>query len=349
MQGHTTWKNISVRVLMCAVMVCIFSACSQQGGDSRYARAPSMSEKAAEVAAVQEESREVPPQQLQSSVGLSNDGNRQFVINVNVRAQVADVYAAVLAIEEATQAEGGFITSNTIDTESIGSRLTTPSGQQQRRVTEVYRRIASLKVRVPATHTQNFLRNIAKHLEFLDQRQIEAQDVQLALLRERLNISRSRQLLQNLDDAAKNPQAQASQALNAIQIKDRAQYDQDAALLAQKELQDQVEFSTINLTLYQNQIVRTSTESDTDAILQNAQPGFAQQLRNAWIAGAEMAMSMLIALAHVWPMLLIAFAAVLGWISYRRKKRASCTNNETPRSQKTHEKEAVQQEDKSQP
>ena len=196
-----------------------------------------------------------------------------------------------------------------------------------------------MTVRVPANQTQAFLHNITQHLEFLEHRQIHAQDVQLALLRERLNISRNRLLQQNLDDIAARPGTQASQALSAIQAKDRAQYAQDEALLAQKEWQDQVAFSTINLELYQNQIVRTSIEPDMEAILESARPGFAQQLREALVDGFGMFQSILLALAHLWPLLVTAAAAVGGWMVYRknrpRKADANAQHTESASTEKS--------------
>ena len=159
------------------------------------------------------------------------------------------------------------------------------------------------------------------------------------MLRARLNISRNRSLQQKLDATAARQGTQASQALSAIQAKDRAQYAQDEALLAQKEWQDQVAFSTINLELYQNQIVRTSIEPDMEAILESARPGFAQQLREALVDGFGMFQSILLALAHLWPLLVTAAASVGGWMVYRknrpRKADANAQHTESASTEKS--------------
>ena len=333
----STWR---MRAVLCLAIGGIVSACGQQGAGNppAAAYAPQQAEAPVAAAVATEEAKDtaqpaVRPGQMQSSVGLSNDANRQFAITANVQAQVADVYAAVLAIEEAVQEQGGFVISNSIEFHPWGQRSVASVGQQQLKVMEFYKPTANLTVRVPTAQTQTFLRSIAKHLEFLHHRQIEAQDVQLALLRERLNILRNQQLQRNLDDAAARPGTKASQALGAIQAKDQAQHAQDEALLAQKELQDQVEFSTIELVLHQNPIVRTSTEPDTAAILQEARPGMARQLREALAAGWEMLMAILIALTHIWPLLLAAAAAATGWAVYKKKRAARAT---TPVQQAAH-------------
>ena len=340
----TTVSTLCMRAALCVAISGIVSACGQQGANNSPAAPHALQRAEAPVAAAvaTEEAKDtaqqaVQPGQMQSSVGLSNDANRQFVITANLQAQVADVYAAVLAIEEAVQAQGGFVISNSIEFQPWGQRTTVSTGQQQVKITEFYKPTANLTVRVPTAQTQTFLRNIAKHLEFLHHRQIDAQDVQLALLRERLNILRNRQLQSNIDDAAARPGTKASQALDAIQAKDKAQYAQDEALLAQKELQDQVAFSTIELVLQQNPVVRTSTEPDTAAILQEAR-GFAQQLREALAAGWEMLMSLLIALTHIWPLLLAAVAAGMGWRVYRKKRAARAAAPARQASQASAEK-----------
>ena len=359
MRSNHALQTFFMRLTLCAAIGGVLSACGQQSAESQsaapQARAKATisteAESATESAVAQDAAAGTPQaaraagtetvqaDQLRSSVGTSSDAERQFVIHADLRAKVADVYRAVLAIEEAVQAQGGFVTSNSIETERSGPQSTVKTGQQQRTVTEAYDRRGHMTVRVPANQTQAFLHNITQHLEFLEHRQIHAQDVQLALLRERLNISRNRLLQQNLDDIAARPGTQASQALSAIQAKDRAQYAQDEALLAQKEWQDQVAFSTINLELYQNQIVRTSIEPDMEAILESARPGFALHLREALVEGFEMFQSILLALAHLWPLLVTAAAAVGGWMVYRknrpRKADANAQHTESASTEKS--------------
>lgn len=334
------WRTYGLRLALCAAVATTLFACGQQGASSsnehavsRDASALSSAEPAvapaAEPAAPAAQTKASPeqvqaglsPGQLYSSAGVAHDGSRQFVIHVNLRAQVADVYQAALAIEEAAQALGGFVADNTIQTTQHPGRhvAVVHMDAQQRRVSKVYERTAHLKVRVPSAQTQSFLRDIAKHLEFLEHRQIHAQDVHLALLRERLNSSRSKQLQHDLDDVASSDKEKASAKLRAVQAKDQAQAAQDAALLAQKELEDQLAFSTIDLDLYQSQIVHTSTEPDVDAMVKTAQPGLVQQLREGLASGLEMGMSIIVVLAYAWPLLLVMAGVLAGWFVFRKK------------------------------
>ena len=59
----------------------------------------------------------------------------------------------------------------------------------------------------------------------------------------------------------------------------------------------------------------------------------ARQLREALAAGWEMLMAILIALTHIWPLLLAAAAAATGWAVYKKKRAARAT---TPVQQAAH-------------
>lgn len=336
-QNNRDWAISGFRLVICAAVAATLFACGQQGASSsneqamsRDASALSSTEPAIAPAAEPAAQIQASPAQAQavvqsshlySSAGVTHDGSRQFIIHVNLRAQVADVYQAALAIEEAAQAQGGFVVDNTIHTTQQPGRViaVVHMDAQQRRVSKVYERTAHLKVRVPSAQTQGFLNGIAKHLEFLEHRQIHAQDVHLALLRERLNSSRSKQLQKDLDDVAASDQEKASAKLRAVQAKGQAQAAQDAALLAQKELEDQLAFSTIDLELYQSPIVHASTEPDVDAIVKTAQPGLMQQLREGLASGWAMGMSIIVVLAYAWPLLLVMAAVLAGWLVFRKK------------------------------
>lgn len=329
------WGIRGIRLAVGAALAATLFACSQQGASSSNEHAVSRDASALSapepVAAQAQESQAqvqagVQPEHLYASA--THDGSRQFIIHVNLRAQVADVYQAVLAIEEAVQAQGGFVADNTILTRQQPGRsiAVAQMDAQQRRISKVYERTAHLKVRVPSAQTQRFLHDLAKHLTFLEHRQIHVQDAQLALLRERLNNSRGQQLQKDLDDVAASDKEKPSAKLQAVQAKDQAQAAQDAAVLAQKELEDQVAFSTIDLELRQSPIVHTSTEPDVDAMVKTAQPSLAQQLREGLAAGLDMCMSIIVVLAHAWPLLLVMAAVLAGRLVFRKKSAQRAAN-----------------------
>ena len=322
---------------VCVAVVAALLACGQQGAGGPAEQAVSRNEPARALPApaaapteqtetrAQTHSAQVRPEHMHSTASAVQGGNRQRIIHVSLRAQVDDVYQAVLAIEKEVQAQGGFVVSNAIHTTQQPGRqvAVVHVDAQQRRVTRVYQRTAHLKVRVPSAQTQRFLDDIAKHLAFLEHRQIESRDVQLELLRERLNYRRSQQLQHDLDDVAASDQKKPSVKLDAVQAQDRAQAAQDAAQLAQQELEDQVAFSTIELDLVQSQIVHTSAEPDVDTMVKTAQPGLMQQLRQGLAGGFEMFMSIIVVLAYAWPLLLVMAGVLAGWLVFRKKTAPS--------------------------
>ena len=307
---------------VCVAVVAALLACGQQGAGGPAEQAVSRNESARALPApaaapteqtetrAQAHSAQVRPEHMHSTASAVQGGNRQRIIHVSLRAQVDDVYQAVLAIEKEVQAQGGFVVSNAIHTTQQPGRqvAVVHVDAQQRRVTRVYQRTAHLKVRVPSAQTQRFLDDIAKHLAFLEHRQIESRDVQLELLRERLNYRRSQQLQHDLDDVAASEQKKPSVKLDAVQA---------------QELEDQVAFSTIELDLVQSQIVHTSAEPDVDTMVKTAQPSLMQQLRQGLAGGFEMFMSIIVVLAYAWPLLLVMAGVLAGWLVFRKKPAPS--------------------------
>jgi hypothetical protein len=292
--------------------------------------APAMMESAADAAAppAPQKSLEAPmPQgpgvaasQLASDILAQTDPQRRFIRTAMADFQVRDVYRTALAIEDEVAKQGGFVVDNDIQAQvqRVQSR---PIGNGKRLELSEYRLQGALTVRVPSERTQVFLRAIAAQMEFLDRRNFNARDAQFDLLRQQLARQRAQDEQQELGDAVRAGGKLGDKA-DAIQARGAARTSRDEALIAQKEFEDRVAFSTITLSLRQDVQVRTAERVDVDAVFRDNGPGFFSRLGDALAVGWRGGQQVVVALAALWPLWLVVLAMAVGWRRWRRKPAA---------------------------
>ncbi|NHZ79861.1 DUF4349 domain-containing protein [Massilia sp. CCM 8695] len=263
-----------------------------------------------------------PAQQMAAGTSPLTDGERKFIRTAGAHFRVKDVYVAALGIEDTVASHGGFVVKNDIRTESMSTQRH-PAGEGKLIELNEYTVHGHLIVRVPSTKTQEFLRAIAGHVVFLDERTYAAHDAQFDLLRQQLQAMREQETQRELGDAVRDG-GKLEQKTDAITVRNDVKAARDAALLAKKEFEDQVAFSTIDLTLIQPSRVLESERVDVNSVYRQFRPGFASQLREQLRGGWESTLGFLLALAGLWPLLLIAAAGSLVLRRFlRRQKKAA--------------------------
>jgi hypothetical protein len=323
------------RAVFLSIALMLVASCSRHemapaGADAVAESAPAMAESAADAAAPAErqQSLDAPvPQgpgvtasQLASDVLVQTDPQRRFIRTAAAEFQVKDVYRTALAIEDEVAKQGGFVVDNDIQAQ-VQRMQSRPIGNGKRLELAEYRLQGELTVRVPSERTQVFLRAIAAQMEFLDRRNFTARDAQFELLRQQLARQRAQDQQQELGDAVQAGGKLGDKA-DAIQARGEARSSRDEAVIAQKEFEDRVAFSTITLSLRQDVQVRSSERVDVDAVFRDNGPGFFSQLGDALAVGWRGGQQIVVALATLWPLWLVVLALVVGWRRWRRKPAA---------------------------
>lgn len=295
------------------------------------AAAPMMAEAASDdfaAAAAPQTSMEAPamqgpgvdPSQMASDVASQVDPQRRFIRTAQAQFQVMDVYRTALAVEDEVAAQGGFVVGNEI-TSQVQRVLSRPLGQGKRLELTEYTLQGELTVRVPSERTQAFLRAVAAQMAFLDRRSFSARDAQFDLLRQQLARQRAQDEQRELGEAVQAG-GKLGDRTDAIQSRGAARASRDEALIAQKEFEDRVAFSTITLSLHQDAQVRRAERVDVDAVFRDNGPGFFNRLRDALAIGWRGGLEVVVALAALWPLWLCVLALWLGWRRWRRKPAA---------------------------
>ena len=263
-----------------------------------------------------------PTQQMGSSAATYTDNERKFIRTAQARFSVKDVYIAALGIEDTVAGHGGFVVKNDINAQSVSVQRH-PVGDGKLMELNEYAVQGHLIVRVPSARTQEFLRAIVGHIVFLDQRNFAARDAQFDLLRRQLDALRNQETQTDLGQAVKDGGKLAHKA-DAIAARNNVKAERDAALIEKKEFEDQVAFSTIELHLYQPSKVLQSERVDVNSVFRQSRPGFFSRLGENLRGGWEGLLEFAIALAGVWPALVIvgAVGALLWRVKVRRLARS---------------------------
>ena len=310
------------------IVLLLAASCSRHeraaDADATAESAPAMGESAAVAAAVAPQNREAPmlqgpgvdPSQVASDVATQVDPRRRFIRTAQAQFQVKDVYRTALAIEDEVASQGGFVVDNKISSQ-VQRVLSRPLAPGKRLELTEYSLQGQLTVRVPSERTQAFLRAVAAHMEFLDRRSFSARDAQFDLLRQQLASQRAQDEQRELGDAVQAGGKLADRT-DAIQSRGAARATRDEALIAQKEFEDRVAFSTITLSLRQDAQVRRAERVDVDAVFRDNGPGFFSRLGESLSVGWRAALDIVIALAALWPLWLTVVAAGLAWRRWRK-------------------------------
>ena len=310
------------------IVLLLAASCSRHeraaDADATAESAPAMGESAAVAAAVAPQNREAPmlqgpgvdPSQVASDVATQVDPQRRFIRTAQAQFQVKDVYRTALAIEDEVASQGGFVVDNKISSQ-VQRVLSRPLAPGKRLELTEYSLQGQLTVRVPSERTQAFLRAVAAQMEFLDRRSFSARDAQFDLLRQQLASQRAQDEQRELGDAVQAGGKLADRT-DAIQSRGAARATRDEALIAQKEFEDRVAFSTITLSLRQDAQVRRAERVDVDAVFRDNGPGFFSRLGESLAVGWRAALDIVIALAALWPLWLMVVAAGLAWRRWRK-------------------------------
>ncbi|MCA0300022.1 MAG: DUF4349 domain-containing protein [Proteobacteria bacterium] len=312
------------------IVLLLAASCSRHeraaDADATAESAPAMGEAAADAAAAAPQNREAPmlqgpgvdPSQVASDVATQVDPQRRFIRTAQAQFQVKDVYRTALAIEDEVASQGGFVVDNEISSQ-VQRVLSRPLAPGKRLELTEYSLQGQLTVRVPSERTQAFLRAVAAQMEFLDRRSFSARDAQFDLLRQQLASQRAQDEQRELGDAVQAGGKLADRT-DAIQSRGAARATRDEALIAQKEFEDRVAFSTITLSLRQDAQVRRAERVDVDAVFRDNGPGFFSRLGESLAVGWRAALDIVIALAALWPLWLMVVAAGLAWRRWRKTR-----------------------------
>jgi hypothetical protein len=271
-----------------------------------------------ENAAYMEEAATDSTSVVSSSAAVENkNSNRKFVRTADVKFKVKNVAKSTYAIEDATTKFGGFVTYTNLQS-NIHSEDRTKVSQDSTLVTTKYKVDNNITIRVPNTKMDTVIKTIAKQIHFLDYRIIKADDVSLQMLSNELAQKRSNSSEKRLANAIDSKGKKLNQVVDAEATLDAKKEQNDATKLQNLALQDQVNFSTLTLNIYQNESIKQEMVANEKSI--NAyRPNIGLQIWDSVKTGWFMLEHIISFILVLWPFALIGFLGFLGYKKFLKE------------------------------
>jgi len=221
-------------------------------------------------------------------------------------------------IEDLVKKFGGFTASTYLSSEVTNTETTRVSPDSLVETT-TYHFTNEMVIRVPVQNLDTTLKGIVPMIDFLDYRNIKAEDVSFTYLRKQLE--KKRLDLYNIQVSTLTTTGNTGDRLAAMESQLTKQIQNDEALLERMEMDDQVKFATVTLHIYGRDKTRHIMLPDEDKI-SSYKPGFGKQLVHAINRGWQVLKLFVLGLITLWP-LFLAGAIVWFVIARVNKNRKS--------------------------
>jgi len=256
------------------------------------------------------------PVSSSAAVETGRDSTRRFIRTANLKFRAVDAIEATYRVEDIVGRLDGFVTSSQLNG-NIDYQTTIPISADSSLETTYYTVVGTMTVRVPNTKLDSALKAIAPLVDFLDYRTVTASDVSITMLEnelERRRLETHGQRLRNaIDSRGRKLESVAATEDNLL----NKQASADNALISNLTLKDQIEFSRIDLSIYQKQTFRREVIPN-DRNIEAYEPGLGTQIVDALHIGWRALVFVLVFLTKIWALILFGIVVYVVYRKFRR-------------------------------
>lgn len=254
------------------------------------------------------------------------DGDKKFIRTANLHFSVKDVLVATHRIEDIVIAQKGFIISSSVS--NVVQR------SDETRITKDSVLIRShnllqgdLTLRVQHELLDATLREIALTAEEVQHRTVSAKEVTFDIFANNLEQQRKKDKaarVKNISGAGKGHKLE--NLLSAEEAIDDARAATDAALVEEKKMYDQIEYSIITISIWQSPTVMDKIEHRPVEVESIYRESFWSNVVDAAADGWYGLLAVVELLIYIWPLILIVVGLIYLIIHVRRKKKRKQQN-----------------------
>jgi len=242
---------------------------------------------------------------VSSSAAVENkkDSTHKFIRTADLKFKVKSVIKSTYNIEELTARMGGFVTYTELNSSIDDTETKSVSADSSLIITH-FTVTNSITLRVPNTKLDSTLKLISANIDYLDHRIIKADDVALQMLSNNLAIKRSAKNESRITKAIDNRGKKLNETTTAEEVVVNKQEQADNARVANLSLRDQMNFSTINLVIYQRQAVRHELVAN-DKNIKEYESGFGTKILDSISNGWNMLEAVIVFIFNLWGLVLL--------------------------------------------
>lgn len=249
-----------------------------------------------------------------AAVEKNQDTIRKFIRTADLKFRVKSVIRSTYDIENIVGQQEGFVTYTNLESSVNHTSLTAISADSSLETT--YFTVSNeIRFRVPNTRLDTTLRLLARNIIYLDHRIIKADDVALKILSNNLAQKRSEKNEERLVKAIDNRGKKLNETTSAEELLLGKQEQADNAKISNLSLKDQVEFSTVEIYLYQRQTTRTEVGSN-NRIIGEYKPGFGQRIMKSIKSGWEILAEIVVFILNLWALFLLGVVVLFIYKRY---------------------------------
>lgn len=266
------------------------------------------------------ESKEVSSEMNENASVISSSAaiepkknNRKFVRTADIKFKVNNVEKSTGIIEDATTKFGGFVTYTNLQSTILEEDKTKISPDSSL-VSTKFKVENTITIRVPNTKLDTVIKTIATQIGFLNYRIIKADDVTLQMLTNKMAQKRSSVSEKRIATAIDSKGKKLNQIIDAEGNLDAKKEANDAKTIENLSLEDQVNFSTLSLQIYQDESVKQQMVANEKSI-NTYRPNIGLQIWDSIKTGWFMLENIISFIVVLWPFALIG---TLGFWGYKK-------------------------------
>ncbi|MFZ1799429.1 MAG: DUF4349 domain-containing protein [Chitinophagaceae bacterium] len=263
----------------------------------------------------------VASKMVSSTAAIENnkDSLHSFIRTAELKFKVKSVIKSTYDIEDIVARQDGFVTYTNLAS-NINNISTTPVSRDSSLETTYYVVSNTITLRIPNTKLDTTLKEISRNIDYLDYRIIKADDVRLQILSNDLTQKRSSKNQERVTKAIDNKGGKLNETTNAEEAVLSKQEQADNAKISNLSLKDQINFSTVNIIIYQRETLTREMVSNNKNI-EAYEPGFGSKIVEALKSGWSILAGFIVFLAKLWGVILFIIIALFLYKRYGNKMR----------------------------
>lgn len=266
--------------------------------------------------ATQETAIRVP---ISSSAAVEvKDSTKKFVRTADLKFKVKNVPQTTYTIENITTKFDGFVTYTNLQSNII-DHFETKISQDSTLESTRYNIENNITIRVPNKRLDTVLKCIAKEIDFLDYRVIKADDVSLKMLSNQLAQERNTQKEKRVEKAIDTKGKKINDVMEAENNLANQKEQKDAAKLDNLSIQDQINFSTLTIQIYQKESVKQEMVANTKNY-NDYKPNIGIRLLDSLKSGWDVLIDIIVFLFEIWWFIAIGLAGFFLYKKYFKKE-----------------------------
>lgn len=299
--------NRNTKFALALLLMGIVISCKQAQSENAEATSDLTKAVAADSTSIASSSAAVEPK----------NSTRKFVRTADIKFKVKNVAKSTGIIEDATSRFGGFVTYTNLQS-TINDEDHTKVSPDSTLVTTKYTVENNMTIRVPNTQLDTVIKTIANQIGFLHYRVIKADDVTLQMLSNKMAQKRSASTEKRIATAIDTKGKKLNQVIDAEENLDAKKEANDAKTLENLSLNDQVNFSTLTLQIYQDQTVKQEMIANEKSV-NTYRPNIGLQVWDSIKTGWFVLENIISFVVLLWPFALIGFAGFIGYKKFLKK------------------------------